>query len=275
MMSEQFILCPVCGGHVTVTHHDKVNRCEYCASPVLGTDQDRNCANHPDKLGVEVCHVCNEIFCEDCIEYRVADYGGKLFTVVNCDKPGCVTASEWAKPLNREYQELVNMDWSDRIDNVILRVTGLGAVLMMIFELVFVISLLFLLVSNSHVFPSFSYGGFELGGFVVVILSIFGNLLSAFLLQTSLQVYIHERQLGSGVVLLILLIFESAFLIFRGLFFNLLSNPLTWLVPLLLGAFSFAVILVFIGSIMSIVVGFKKYKQFKDAREKLGLQIPQ
>jgi hypothetical protein len=264
----QYIMCPVCGGRVQIEHNDKVNRCEYCASPVLGTDQSRNCSRHPDRLAIEVCHVCNEMFCEEDIEYRVADYGGKLFTIVNCDKQHCVAESQWAKPLNKEYQQLANMDWSDRIDNVILRITGFGAVLMMIFELVFVLSMIFLQYFTTH---ALNLPVFFLPGDIVIVLSILGNLLSAILLQTALQVYIHERQLGSGIVLLILLITEAAFLIGRGLYFNLLINPVAWLLPLLIGAFTFSVILVFMGSLMATAVGYKKHKQFKSARITLGL----
>ncbi|UCE10098.1 MAG: hypothetical protein JSW61_14180 [Candidatus Thorarchaeota archaeon] len=267
-MQVQHIMCPVCGGRIPIEHNDKVNRCEYCASPVLGSDQNRNCSRHPDRLAVEVCHVCNEMFCEEDIEYRVADYGGKLFTIVNCDKEYCVDESQWAKPLNREYQQLVNMDWADNIDNLILRVTGLGAVLMMIFELVFVLSMIYLQYFTTH---SANLPMFFLPGDIVIVLSILGNLLSAILLQTALQVYIHERQLGSGIVLLIILVAEAAFLIGRGLYFNLLINPIPWLLPLLFGAFTFSVILVFIGSMMATAVGYKKHKQFRSARITLGL----
>ncbi len=270
-MSEGHILCPVCGGHVRVEHIDKVNRCEYCASPVLGASQDRNCRNHSDRLAVEVCHVCGELFCDECIEHRVADYGGKLFTIVNCDKPMCISASEWAKPLNKEYQKLANMDWADRIDNVILRVTGLGAIILMVFELFFILSLLYL-----QYFTSWGYAAlpfFFYFGDIVIVLSILGNLLSAILLQTALQVYQHERQLGSGIVLLVLLIFESAFLIFRGVYFSLLTNPITWLIPLLFGAFAISVIMVFFGSLLAIGVGGKKYRQLKRARRALGLEL--
>lgn len=271
-MTEDYLVCPVCGGKVQVTYSDKVNRCEYCASPILGPDQDRNCVNHPDRLAVEVCHVCGELFCEECIEYRVADYGGKLFTIVNCTKPQCVAESQWAKPLNKEYQRLANMEWADRIDNVILRVTGLGAVLMMIFELVFIISMLYLQYFDpwgAATLPHFIFMGD-----IVIVLSILGNLLSAFLLQTSLQVYVHERQLGAGLMLLVLIIVEAAFLIFRGLYFNLRTIPYSWLLMTLFVAFSISVILVFFGALAAIGVGYKKYKQLKRAREALGLMTP-
>ncbi|MHA2041721.1 MAG: hypothetical protein ACW975_07655, partial [Candidatus Thorarchaeota archaeon] len=115
---QERLLCPVCGGPVKVDQQDKVNRCEYCASPVLGPSQDRNCVNHPDVLAKEVCHVCGDLVCEDCIQKRVGEYGGKLLTIVNCEKQTCVAESDWAKPLNEEYQKLANMDWADRIDNV-------------------------------------------------------------------------------------------------------------------------------------------------------------
>ncbi len=270
IVSEQYITCPVCGGRVEVKYSDKVNRCEYCGSPVLGPDQGRNCVNHPDRLAVEVCHVCGEIFCEECIEYRVADYGGKLFTITNCKKPECVAKSTWAKPLNKEYQRLANMDWADKIDNIILRVTGLGAVLMMIFELFFILSLLYLQYFTTwglQSLPHFFFPGDE-----VILLSIIGNFLAAVLLQTALRVYIHEQQLGAGLMLLFLLIIESTFLIFRGIYFQLYGSPYSWYPLVLLAAFSMSVILVFFGSLAAIGVGYKKYRQLKRAREQLGLK---
>ncbi len=266
------IMCPVCGGRVHLDHKDKVNRCEYCASPVLGPSQSRNCTNHKRTLAKEVCHVCGKLICEECMEVRVGEYGGKLFTIVNCEDPQCRLHSDWAKPINREYQKLTNFDWSDKADNVILRVTGLGAVLMMIFELIFVILMLWLQFFDpwgTAVTSPISF--IFLRGDTVVIFSIMGNFLSAVILQTGLQVYVHERQLASGVFLLGLLVFEAAFLFFRGLFFNLLSYPGIWLVPLLLTCFSFAVILVFFGSIAAIYVGMKKYNQTATAKETLGL----
>jgi hypothetical protein len=78
--------------------------------------------------------------------------------------------------------------------------------------------------------------------------------------------------LASGVFLFGFLVFEAAFLFFRGLFFNLLSYPGTWLIPLLLTSFSFAVILVFVGSLAAIIVGMKKHNQTAAAKETLGLE---
>ena len=105
----------------------------------------------------------------------------------------------------------------------------------------------------------------------MIILSIMGNLLSALLLQMALQVYVHERQLGSGIILFILLFFEVAFLLTRGFYFNLLSFPSSWFLPFLLGSFLFATILVFVGSLMAIAIGSKKRSQINQAKEKLGL----
>jgi len=109
----------------------------------------------------------------------------------------------------------------------------------------------------------------------LLLLSILGNLLSAILLQSALQVYIHERQLGAGITLLVILVIEVAHLLFRGLLFGLLSLPNPIFLPMLLGAFLFGTILVFIGSLMAIFVGNKKRKQLKDAREKLHLSLKQ
>lgn len=263
------IRCPACGGPVRVIHNDEVNRCEYCASPVLGPDQDRDCVNHPGRLANGVCHVCGDLLCEECMEKRVADYGGKLFTIVNCTKSRCKSESSWAKPLNEEYHRLTNMDWANDVDNKILRVTGLGAILMMVFELVFIISMLYI-----RFFTDWGWTNIPnllIPGDTVIILGILGNLLSAFLLQTSLQVYVHERQLAAGMALVVMLIIEAAFLIFRGLFFNLLSLPNQYLLPILFVAFGIATLMVFSGSLLAIRTGYKKRKQIQAAKEELGL----
>jgi DNA-directed RNA polymerase subunit RPC12/RpoP len=277
---QEKILCPVCGGPVKVDQEDKVNRCEYCASPVLGPSQSRDCVNHPGVLAKEVCHVCGDLVCEDCFQKRVGEYGGKLLTIVNCDKPACVAESEWAKPLNEEYQKLANMDWADRIDNRILRVTGLGAIVMMIFELIFFIGVMyfqFLTPWSMHE-VSLNLGGFTLGPVIMIpvtilLFSILGNLLSAILLQSALQVYVHERQMGAGITLLVILVIEVAHLMFRGLFFNLLTLPVTFFLPIMIGAFLFGTILVFFGSLAAIYIGNKKRKQLKRVREQLNLSI--
>ncbi|TFG07271.1 hypothetical protein EU522_00875 [Candidatus Thorarchaeota archaeon] len=267
-----WILCPVCGGRVVTEHEDKANRCEYCGSPVLGPSQSRDCVNHPGTLAKEVCSVCGDLVCEECMEVRVGQYGGKLFTIINCNKAECQVANSWAKPLNREYQRLTNFDWSDRIDNWVLRVSGLGAVLMMLFELMFVILMLWIQYFTpwGRATPS-PIPNIFLVGDTVIILSITGNFLSAVILQTALQVYVHERQLTSGAFLLGLLILETAFLFFRGLYFNLLAFPEAWLIPLLLTCFSFATILVFFGSLAAIGVGIKKHNQTVEAKKALGL----
>jgi DNA-directed RNA polymerase subunit RPC12/RpoP len=275
------ILCPVCGGPVKVDQTDKVNRCEYCASPVLGPSQSRDCVNHPDVLAKEVCHVCGDLVCEDCIQKRVGEYGGKLLTIVNCDKPACIAESDWAKPLNEEYQKLANMDWADRIDNLILRLTGLGGIIMMVFELIFFIGIMYFNFLTPWNIPDVTLqltSDFVIGPIIMVpvtilLLSIFGNLLSAILLQSALQVFVHERQLGAGVTLLVILVIEVAHLLFRGLFFGLLTLPNAIFLPLMLGAFLFGTILVFVGSLMAIYVGNKKRIQLKKTREKLNLSI--
>ncbi len=275
---QERIMCPVCGGPVKVDQMDKVNRCEYCASPVLGPSQSRDCVNHPGVLAKEVCHVCGDLICEDCIQKRVGDYGGKLLTIVNCEKTTCVSQSDWAKPLNEEYQKLANMDWADRIDNFILRITGLGAIIMMIFELIFFIGVMFYQFITPWSIPDVSIGG--LGPVIMIpvtilLLSILGNILSAILLQSALQVYVHERQLGAGITLLVILIIEVSFLLFRGLFLGLLTFPNPLFLPLMLGAFLFGTIFVFVGSLMAIYTGNKKRIQLKEAREKLQLSVKQ
>ena len=275
------ILCPVCGGPVKVDQKDKVNRCEYCASPVLGPSQSRDCVNHPGVLAKEVCHVCGDLVCEDCIQKRVGEYGGKLLTIVNCDKTACVSESSWANPLNEEYQKLANMDWADRIDNLILRLTGLGGIIMMVFELIFFIGVMYFQFLTPWSIPPISIqitSSFTLGPIIMIpvtilLLSIFGNFLSAILLQSALQVYVHYRQLGAGVTLLVILVIEVAHLLFRGLFFGLLTLANPYFLPLMLGAFLFGTILVFFGSLMAIYVGNKKRVQLKDARDKLQLSL--
>ncbi len=270
------ILCPVCGGPVNMDQQDKVNRCEYCASPVLGPSQSRDCVNHPNVLAKEVCHVCGDLVCEECMQKRVGEYGGKLLTIVNCTKPSCIAESEWAKPLNEEYQKLANMDWADRTDNIILRVTGLGAIIMMVFELIFFLGVMFYQFLTPWSIPpvSFEFLGPEIMNPVaILVLSIFGNLLAAILLQSALQVFVHERQLGAGITLLVILIIEVAYLIIRGLFFGLLTFPNPYFLPILIAAFLFGTILVFFGSLMAIYIGNKKRVQLKKAREKLNLSI--
>jgi hypothetical protein len=110
-----------------------------------------------------------------------------------------------------------------------------------------------------------------MAGVSIVLLGITGNLLSAVLLQTSLQVYIHERQLASGLMLIVILVIEVALLLFRGWYYDLLHFTSTWLPLFLLAAFLFSTILVFVSSLLAIGVGVKKYYQLKSARESLGL----
>ncbi len=279
--TQEQIMCPVCGGPVSVDQQDKVNRCEYCASPVLGPSQSRDCVNHPKVLAKEVCHVCGDLVCEDCIQKRVGEYGGKLLTIVNCEKQSCVAESDWAKPLNEEYQKLINMDWADKIDNVILRVTGFGAIIMMVFELIFFIGVIFYEYLTPWSIPPISLAfspTFVLGPAIMIpvtilLLSILGNLLAAILLQSALQVFVHDRQLGAGLTLLVIIVLEVAHLLFRGVYFGLLTLPDPYFLPLMIGAFLFGTILVFFGSLMAIYVGNKKRVQFKNAREKLNLSV--
>ena len=266
---QRMIMCPVCGGSVIIEHSDQVNLCTYCASPILGPNQNRNCTNHPDTLATEVCHVCKDLICDDCTEKRVGDYGGKLLTIVNCSKESCIAASDWARPLNEEYQRLANMDWADKSDNFILRITGVGAVVMMIFELYFILGML-----NLQYFTPFGSllptGGL-FPGILVIILMVIGNILAAVLLQTSLQVYVHERQLTSGAFLIVALILEVAYLIWRGLYFNLVLVPDPLFLTILLAAFLFGTMLVFIGSLGAIYIGNKKRIQMNRAMDQLNL----
>lgn len=269
---QEYVMCPVCGGRVGFSSRDQVSRCSYCNSPVLGADQDRNCINHPDRLAKGVCHVCGDLVCEDCLQRRVADYGGKLFTIINCFKDECRRQSSWAQPLNPEYQQLTNMDWADSIDNKILRITGLGSVLMMVFELIFILTMLYIQYLTPWGLadpPNIPY--WFVRGDQLLVMMILGNFISALLLQTALQVYVHERQLGAGFVLFVLLILEAAFLVYRGLHFNLLNYPVREYPLALLVAFSLGALMILIGSILSIQTGFKKRRQIKHARKELGL----
>ncbi len=272
-MSGERILCPVCGGEVEFHTKDSVTRCTYCASPILGSDQSKNCVHHKDTLAKAVCNVCGDLICEKCMEKRVGNYGGKLFTIVNCTKKSCISESSWAKPLDPEFQRLTNMDWADSTDNSILRVTGLGAIMMMLFELFFIVSMVYIqyltpwgLADPPHIKYWFFIGD------NVIVLNIVGNFLSAMILQTALQVFVHERQLGSGVMLFFLLILEILLLVYRGLVFGLLSFPNPWYLTFLVGAFIFATLLIFVGAMMAMRIGWKKRKQFEEARVMLGLR---
>ncbi|MFW9954543.1 MAG: hypothetical protein ACFFD3_08315 [Candidatus Thorarchaeota archaeon] len=272
-MSGEKILCPVCGGEVPFITKDSVTRCPYCASPILGKSQSRDCVRHSGTLAKAVCNVCGDLICEKCIEKRVGNYGGKLFTIVNCTKKSCVAESTWAPLINPEYQKHTNMDWADSVDNSILRVSGLGAITMMVFELIFIISMLYIqyLTPWGQAEPSnIPYWFFR--GDQVIVLNIIGNFLSAMLLQTALQVYVHERQLGAGLLLFFFLAIEVVLLVFRGLVFRLLYFPNPYYLMILVAAFMFATLLVFVGAIMAIRTGFKKRKQLEEARLLLGLR---
>ncbi len=269
-MTSEVILCPVCGGKVIFQAADTVSRCSYCGSPVLGKSQDRNCVHHPDTLAKAVCNICGDLICELDMQKRVGNYGGKLFTVVNCTKRECVRESEWARPVNPEYERLTNMDWADKIDNSILRITGMGALLMVIFELFFFLSMLYIqFLTPWGLSDNIPY--WFIRGDQVIVLSIVGNFISAMLLQTGLQVYIHERQLGAGLMLFVILVIEVVVLVFRGLQFNLLNFPNGMYLLFLLGAFVFASFLVFVGALLAIRIGWKKRKQLERAMAELGL----
>ncbi|NWF96027.1 MAG: B-box zinc finger protein [Candidatus Thorarchaeota archaeon] len=269
--SEVVTLCPVCGGKVQLTHDDKVNRCEYCGSPMLGPSQNRDCVNHPGRLAKGVCRVCGDLVCEECMEQRVGDYGGKLLTVVNCRKADCVSASSWAQPLNREYMRLTNMDWADRVDSVIFRLAGIGGLLFMVFELFFILAMVYV-----QFFTSWGMANIPrlfIPGDVIVTLGILGNLLSAVILQTALQTYVHDRQFGSGGILLASLVLEVAFLLFRGLAYGLLQYPDPRLPWFLLLSFLLATVLAFVGALGALAVGYKKRRQVRTARLRLGLAV--
>ncbi|MEM2142893.1 MAG: B-box zinc finger protein [Candidatus Thorarchaeota archaeon] len=272
-VTSQVILCPVCGGRVQVTHRDKVNRCEYCGSPVLGSEQGRNCKNHPKTLAKGVCHVCGSLVCEECMEKRVGDYGGKLLTIVNCNDPACVSSSSWAKPLNVEYMRLTNMEWADKIDNAILRVSGLGGLLLMIFELGLILLMVYVQYFTQWGLAGTNIPFYFIRGDIMIVMGILGNLLSAIVMQTSLQTYIHERQLKSGVMLLFLIMMEIVYLLVRGLVFNLRNFPSVYLLPTLIAAFGVAVLLVLFSAVAAIVVGYKKRRQIKRAMLTLGLTM--
>jgi hypothetical protein len=206
------------------------------------------------------------------MEARVGDYGGKLFTIINCTKESCKVESDWAKPLNKEYLRLANMEWADKVDSYIFKMAGLGSVLMMIFELFFILSMLIIQYFTDWGWAiPYNIPYFLFMGDSIIMLGITGNFISAILLQTALQVYIHERQLASGVMLLVILVIEVVLLLFRGWFFNLLNFPNSSFPIFLLVAFLFSTILVFFSSLMAIGIGFKKYKQLKNARVSLGL----
>ncbi|MHA2187298.1 MAG: hypothetical protein ACW99V_03580, partial [Candidatus Thorarchaeota archaeon] len=117
--------------------------------------------------------------------------------------------------------------------------------------------------------PNIPYWFFR--GDIVIVLSIVGNFFAAILLQTALQVYDHRRQLSAGIILVFLLVVEVTLLLYRGLTFNLLSFPVFWYLPLLLAAFLFSTLLIFVGSIVAIRTGYNKRTQLKHARIELRL----
>ena len=100
---------------------------------------------------------------------------------------------------------------------------------------------------------------------------VIGNILAAVLLQTSLQVYVHERQLTSGAFLIVALILEAAYLIWRGLYFNLVQVPDPLFLTILLTAFLFGTLLVLIGSLGAIYIGNRKRIQMNRAMDQLNL----
>ncbi len=272
-MTQERILCPVCGGEVEFQTRDTVTRCTYCGSPVLGKNQDRMCVHHKDTLAKAVCNICGDLICELDMEKRVGNYGGKLFTVINCTKPKCIAQSDWARPINPQYERLTNMDWADNIDNSILRVSGLGALLMMIFELFFFISMIYIqFFTDWGLADPANIPFWFIRGDQVVVLSIIGNFISALILQTALQVYVHERQLGAGLMLFAFMLLDVLILLYRGLQFNLLLFPNQLYLAFLLGAFVFATLLLFVGSLFAIRIGWKKRNQLEDAKIKLGLR---
>ncbi len=269
--AERTILCPVCGGRVVITHSDRVNRCEYCASPVLGKSQSRDCVNHPGRLAKGICSVCGDLVCEECMEQRVGDYGGKLLTIVNCTRSSCKEKSSWARPLNIQYLRLTDMRWADRIDGLILRATGLGGLLFMIFEMFFVLAMLYIQYFTEWGQVPGNIAYLFIPGDLIIMLGILGNLMAALLLQTALQTYIHEQQMSSGLLLLVLLITEAVFLVIRGLVFNLPGYPDPRVLQTLLISFGAATLMVFVGAIAAMAVGYKKRLQFSSAMRQLGL----
>jgi DMSO/TMAO reductase YedYZ heme-binding membrane subunit len=72
---------------------------------------------------------------------------------------------------------------------------------------------------------------------------------------------------------MILVIVEAMYLLYRGIFFNLSVYPDPLVVQILLTAFFFATILIFVGALMAISNGAKKRKQLRTAREKLELSM--
>ena len=144
---------------------------------------------------------------------------------------------------------------------------------MMIFELFFILGMLYMqyFTSLGNLFPTWIIAGVNIPGLPIIVLMILGNLLGALLVQTSLQVYIHDRQFTSGLFLLFIIVVESVFLLWRGLYFNLRQLPDPTFLLTLLSAFIIGAFLVLFGSLGAIYIGNKKRNQMKRAKDKLGL----
>ncbi len=253
---EREAKCPVCGGTIHIRRADSLTRCPYCGSLVLGNEQKRTCKNHPDRKADGVCSVCNNLFCSDCLEKRVGEYGGKFFTIFVCKDPSCQTAVSWTTPVDEKLTRLASFDWADRYDNWIVKSAGIGGILLVFLEL-------FMFFVFSYLRYWSSWGMSHLSMWYVVGFTFLGTFIAAILLQVALQVYDHNTQFSSGVLTIVLTVLYYIFWTLRFEYFNFISypNPLLWV--MLEAVFLFSVILLITAGTISAIVGRKKQKQLK------------
>ncbi len=261
------IMCPVCGGRVVIEHNDRVNYCEYCGSPVMGPAQDRNCAYHPDRLAKQVCHVCGRLICEECTTRRVGLYGGKALTAFHCPEPECKAALSWMEPVREEYSRLLDMEWAAKRDVFAFRVGGVGAILFMLAELVLVLMMLgeqFFTAWGTSTFPYLF-----VRGDLTVIVSVAGNLTSAAMLQVTIMVYDHLRQMTAGALALVFVVVEWLLVWGRVVLFNLFAAVHASSFVLIVAVMAFATVFLVPAASVAVVTGLEKLHQIRLARSTL------
>ncbi len=252
-------LCPVCGATITINRTDELARCSYCGSLVLSPDHKRTCKNHPDRKADGVCSVCHNLFCNECLEKRVGEYGGKIFTLFVCKDPKCQAEVSWATPVNDQMERLASFDWADRYDNWAMKSAGVGGILLVFLELA-----MFFIFTYLRYFTA--WGKSNLSMWYIVPFAFIGTFIAAILLQIALQVYDHKMQFSARVMTAILTVLYYIFWTERFEYLKLVSYPEPLLWVTLESIFLLTIILLFTSAIISIIVGHKKKKQLVKLR---------